>query len=96
MKWRKFSTLVILTITSLVLFGTTQVWASGTTAGTQIDNQASVSFTLNGTPTSVDSPTESFLIDRKICPVVANVGNASVIAGGADYALAFTSDFARK
>lgn len=40
--------------------------ASMTTAGTQIDNVASVTYTVNGTNQSTTSTTASFVVDRKV------------------------------
>ena len=48
------------------VFGAGSAHAAGTTAGTQINNTASVSYTVNGTPQTSNSTTASFVVDRKV------------------------------
>lgn len=52
--------------TAAAMLGTTAAQAAGTTAGTQINNTASVSYTVNGSPQTSNSTTASFVVDRKV------------------------------
>jgi len=62
----------ILVIASVMLFGFIGANATGTTAGTNIDNNASLTFTVGGvTQTEVHSNIDSFVVDRKIDIAIA-------------------------
>jgi uncharacterized repeat protein (TIGR01451 family) len=56
---------------------------SGTAAGTQISNTASVSYTVNGTANTTSSNTASFVVDKKVNFTVAldQAGNTQVNLG---------------
>lgn len=49
-------------------------FAQETPAGTSIENQASVSYTVGGSPQSTDSNTATFLVDKKVNLAVDEVG----------------------
>lgn len=50
-----------------MLFGFISAQAAGTQAGTQVDNSASLTFTVGGvTQTAVASNTDSFVVDKKV------------------------------
>lgn len=74
---------------SLLLAGTAAVvctgtaHAAGTVAGTTISNQASVSYTVNGTPQTTTSNTSTFFVDRKVnfTLVTDQAANTSVNVG---------------
>jgi uncharacterized repeat protein (TIGR01451 family) len=65
------------------VFGGGAAKAAGTTAGTQINNTASVSYTVNGTAQTTNSTTASFVVDRKVNFTVApdQAGSTSVNLG---------------
>ena len=63
----------ILVIASVMLFGFIGANAAGTAAGTQVDNSASLSYTVSGVAqTAVASNTDSFIVDKKIDFALAN------------------------
>lgn len=69
-----------------------QAFAAGTSAGTVISNQASVAYSVGGTPqTAVNSNTSNFNVDRVINVTVAQSGGATTVAPGAtSQVIAFT------
>lgn len=70
-----------------VVMGATAAYAAGTSAGTQIDNSATLSYTAGGsTQESVTSNTDTFVVDKKIDFVVTNDDGdqVSVLAGAQD------------
>lgn len=84
----------------LLLSGTTAVatfgaggaaFAQTTSAGTIISNQANASYTVNGTPATVQSNLSTFVVDRKVNLTVAAEPNANTIVnlGQANAVLAF-------
>ena len=83
----------ILAITAGLLFAATQAGATGTDAGTDISNTASVDYTV-GTVNQpdVNSNTVTFETDRRVLLTVAEVGNVytDVIPGATEQVLAFT------
>jgi uncharacterized repeat protein (TIGR01451 family) len=66
--------------------------ATGTPAGTSINNTASVSFTVGGTPQSASSNTATFVVDKKVNLTVAMVGTAATQTslGATDAVTTFT------
>lgn len=77
----------------LTLGALPQAFAAGTLAGTDINNTASVDFTVGGVnQPDVLSNTHSFKVDRKINLVVAEVGGGSttVVPGSTAQVLTFT------
>jgi uncharacterized repeat protein (TIGR01451 family) len=74
-------------IAALLLLGSTGLFAGGTTAGTQIDNSATLSYTAGGgTAETVNSNTDTFLVDKKIDFTVTNDDGdqVPVLAGAQD------------
>lgn len=70
-----------------------QAHAAGTIAGTNIDNNATVSFSVGGSPVqSVPSNTARFVVDRKVNLAVAEVGGTPTLVslGAADQVTTFT------
>lgn len=57
-------------------FTGTAAYAQQTPAGTAVNNQASVSYEVGGTPTSVSSNVATFVVDKKVNLTVAEVGGA--------------------
>jgi uncharacterized repeat protein (TIGR01451 family) len=51
-------------------------YAQQTPAGTSVNNQATVSYEVGGTPTTVSSNVASFVVDKKVNLAVAEVGGA--------------------
>lgn len=67
-------------------------WAAETTAGTDVENQASVTYTVGGTTTTTQSNIATFKVDKKVNLVVAEVGGAPtyVALGSNDQVTTFT------
>lgn len=65
--------------------------AQNTASGTQINNQASVSYSVGGQAGSSNSNTASFLVDKKVNLAVAAVGSYTRVAvGSTDQVTTFT------
>jgi uncharacterized repeat protein (TIGR01451 family) len=83
----------MLTGTASAALWAVQAEAAGTVAGTNIDNSASVSFSVGGAAAqSVTSNTARFVVDRKVNLTVAEVGGAPTLVslGGTDQVTTFT------
>ena len=67
-------------------------YAQQTPAGTSVNNQASVSYEVGGTPTTVSSNVASFVVDKKVNLAVAEVGGAptQTAIGATDQVTTFT------
>lgn len=78
--------------TALLLFASaSQAFAQATTAGTDISNQATVSYTVGTTAqTPITSAPVTFKVDRKIDVVVTKVNDASVAPGATGEVLEYT------
>lgn len=77
----------------LALCALPQAYAAGTTAGSSINNTASVDYTVGGVnQPDVLSNTSSFLVDRRVNLTVAEVGGAStqVVPGATGQVSTFT------
>jgi len=70
----------------------TAAHAQQTPAGTSVNNQASVTYEVGGTPTSVSSNVASFVVDKKVNLAVAEVGGAptQTAIGATDQVTTFT------
>ncbi len=69
---KEFNMKKILVIASVMLLGFVGANAAGTTAGTDITNSASLTYTAGGvTQTAVNSNTDTFKVDRKIDVIIA-------------------------
>ncbi len=77
---------------SVVALGATPAFATGTTAGTAINNTATVNYQVGGVSQTAINASNSFTVDRKIDLVVAEVGNAttSVAPGSTAQVTTFT------
>lgn len=77
---------------ALAAMAFTPAFAQETPAGTTINNQASVSYNVGGSPQSSTSNTASFLVDKKVNLTVAEVGGVatSVSIGSTDQVTTFT------
>ncbi|MEP9360914.1 DUF11 domain-containing protein [Sphingomonas sp. KR3-1] len=66
--------------------------AQQTPAGTSVNNQATVSYEVGGTPQSVSSNVASFVVDKKVNLAVAEVGGAvtQTAIGATDQVTTFT------
>jgi uncharacterized repeat protein (TIGR01451 family) len=65
--------------------------STGTTAGTTITNQAQATFSVNGTPATVQSNVSTFKVDRKVdFTVVAQTGTTKVNLGQTGAVLTFS------
>ena len=83
----------MLTGTATVAMWGGQAGAAGTVAGTNIDNSATVSFSVGGgAPQSVPSNTARFVVDRKVNLAVAEVGGTPTLVslGSTDQVTTFT------
>jgi len=70
----------ILSMTTIMLLATLEVSALGTVAGTQVDNSASLSFSVAGVAqTAVNSNTDTFVVDKKIDFVLTNNDGDQVV-----------------
>jgi len=77
----------------LLSAGAMQAYAAdlGTNAGTTVTNEASVSFSVGGVLQTVDVEDDvSFVVDRKVDVVVANVDDASVSPAATNQVLEYT------
>lgn len=77
----------------LALCALPQAYAAGTTAGSSINNTASVDYTVGGVnQPDVSSNTATFLVDRRINLTVAEVGGAAtqVVPGASGQVTTFT------
>ena len=64
---------------------------SGTPAGTTVSNQATATYSVNGTPASVQSNVSTFKVDRKVdLTLVAQTGTTKVNLGQNDAYLTYT------
>jgi uncharacterized repeat protein (TIGR01451 family) len=74
------------------LFAAAPAFAQETASGTQINNQASVSYSVGGSPGSANSNTASFVVDKKVNLAVAEVGGqpTRVAIGSNDQVTTFT------
>jgi uncharacterized repeat protein (TIGR01451 family) len=70
----------------------TAAQAQQTPAGTSVNNQATVSYEVGGTPTTVSSNVASFVVDKKVSLAVAEVGGAptQTAIGTTDQVTTFT------
>jgi hypothetical protein len=77
---------------SVVALGATPAFATGTTAGTAINNTATVNYQVGGVSQTAINASNSFTVDRKVDLVVAEVGNAttSVAPGSTAQVTTFT------
>ncbi|HUP92613.1 MAG TPA: hypothetical protein VM074_10235, partial [Solimonas sp.] len=78
---------------ALLLAGIAPAWAAGTTAGTDITNQAQVNFSVSSVAqTAVSSNVATFKADRRINLTVAEVGGTAtvVVPGSTNQVLTFT------
>ena len=67
-----------------------QAFAAGTPANTAINNFATVNYSVGGVAqTAQISNTASFVVDHRVRPIVASLGNQDVVAGSANQYLAF-------
>lgn len=62
---------------ALVAFSTTPAFASGTTAGSSITNNVSVSFDVGGVTQTAVTDSDTFTVDRRVNLTVAEVGGSS-------------------
>lgn len=63
---------------AIAMFAATPAFAAGTTAGAQIDNQASLTYSVGGVPqAAVTSNIASFLVDRRVTMTLTEPGNAT-------------------
>lgn len=69
-----FKKALLLTGSAIVLFQSHQALAAGTTAGTSVNNVASVTYSAGGTTQTVQSNTSTFVVDRKVNLTVTEVG----------------------
>lgn len=77
---------------SVVALGASPAFATGTTAGTAINNTATVNYQVGGVSQTAINASNSFTVDRRIDLVVAEVGNVttSVAPGSTAQVTTFT------
>jgi len=84
----------VLSLATCLVLGSASLYAGGTDAGTTVNNSATLSYTIGGTPTTgVVSNTDSFVVDRKINLTVAwsDSSNVQVLSSGdSDKVLTFS------
>ena len=74
-----------------LLASTPSLWAAGTAAGTNIQNTASISYSVNSTAqTAITSNTESFLVDKKVDLLVTAGSGVNVTPGTSAQNITFT------
>lgn len=89
----KLKILLATGMVSAAMVGANPAFAAGTTAGTDIDNNVSVSFSVGGVSQTAKTASNSFKVDRKIIFSVAEktpVGTTSVSPGQTGAITAFT------
>lgn len=69
-----FKRALLLAGSAIVLLQSTSALAAGTTAGTSVNNIASVTYSAGGTTQTVQSNTSTFVVDRKVNLTVTEVG----------------------
>ena len=77
---------------AIALFATAPVLAAGTTAGSSINNTATLNYSVGGVAqTAVSSNTATFVVDRKISMTLTEPGNAttSVVPGSSNQVTTF-------
>jgi len=76
---------------ALVGLSSAPAMAEGTTAGDSIVNNVSVSYDVGGVPQTEETASDTFVVDRKVNVVVAEVGGAStsVVPGETQAAITF-------
>lgn len=84
--------LVSLSGAAIAALSASSAYAQQTAAGTPINNQASVSYNVGGSASTVQSNTATFLVDKKVNLAVAEVGGTptSVSLGENDRVTTFT------
>lgn len=84
--------MALLSGATIAAMSASSAYAQQTAAGTPINNQASVSYTVGGSTTTTTSNVETFLVDKKVNLAVAEVGAlpTSVAIGAADQVTTFT------
>ena len=77
---------------ALAALSAAPAFAQETPAGTSINNQASVSYSVGGSPQTSNSNTATFVVDKKVNLAVAEVGGAAtkVSIGATDQVTTFT------
>jgi hypothetical protein len=71
----------ILTAVSLMILGISSVYATGTTAGTSIENSVTLNYTVGTVAqTAITSNTDTFVVDKKIDFTLANNDGNQVVA----------------
>lgn len=88
----KTKTIRLLGGAALTTLFATPALAQQTPSGTSINNQATVSFNVGGSPGSTTSNTATFVVDKKVNLAVAEVGGAAtrVAIGSTDQVTTFT------
>jgi hypothetical protein len=81
----KTKLLLVTSVASIAAIGATPAFAAGTTAGTAINNTATVNFTVGGVAqTAVSSNTNTITVDRRANITVAEIGTVTTnVAPGA-------------
>jgi hypothetical protein len=88
----KTKLLLVTSVASLAAIGATPAFAAGTTAGTAINNTATVNFSVGGVvQTAVTSNTNTITVDRRANITVAEIGTVttSVAPGATNQVTAF-------
>lgn len=77
---------------ALVGLSSAPAMAAGTTAGDSIVNNVSVSYDVGGVPQTEETASDTFVVDRKVDVVVAEVGGASTTVAPGQTQAAITFD----
>jgi hypothetical protein len=88
----KFKLLAVTSLSVLAALSSAPAFAAGTTAGSTINNTATVGYSVGGVAqTAVSSNTASFVVDRRISMTLTEPGNAttSVVPGSSNQVTTF-------
>lgn len=77
---------------ALVGLSTSPAFAAGTTAGDSITNNVSVAYQVGGVDQTEETASDTFVVDRKVDVVVAEVGGASTSVSPGETQAAITFD----
>ena len=88
----KFKLLAVSSLIAMTALSAAPAYAAGTTAGSSINNTATVNYSVGGVAqTAVSSNTATFVVDRKISMTLSEPGNAttSVVPGSSNQVTTF-------
>ncbi len=72
---------------ALIVMSSAPAWAEGTSAGTDITNNVSVTFDVGGVTQNAETASDTFTVDRRVNVNVEFVGAATSVSPGQDNAV---------